>query len=386
MLERKWLTIIKLQSKIVDLEKRLKVAEKIISKSVRRFKTSTGEENESGTENLKKPVLKLNKAYKGHKDVINSVSIHPTEPVFASGSGDSTIRIYDYELQDQITILKGHTHSVNTISWEKETLVSGSSDMTLKLWKSANKTNEHDFAEFYCAKTLIGHEHSVSFVYNIEETDITVSCSRDKTIRFWDRNTAYCRRTISEYHSEWVRCCDANSNHFLSSGNDKKVFVFELDKLLNFEKSNQIVDCISCFEVHDNYVEAIQVYKKNDLNKVKTICITASRDKTIGVWNYLQGTQLLTFIGHENWVKDIALYEEFDFLISVGEDKTIRIWDLIKKKQININKGAHNHFICSAALHTGYRILVTGSVDRNSKVWKVTNSSSDDLLSQMIQA
>jgi WD40 repeat protein len=59
--------------------------------------------------------------------------------------------------------------------------------MTLKIWRSANKSNENDFAEFYCAKTLIGHEHSVSFVHNIKDTDISVSCSRDSTIKFWDR-------------------------------------------------------------------------------------------------------------------------------------------------------------------------------------------------------
>ena len=107
--------------------------------------------------------------------------------------------------------------------------MSGSSDMTLKIWKSANKTNQFDFAELYCLKTLIGHEHAVSFVYNIKDTDITVSCSRDKTIRFWDRGTTYCRKTIDQYHSEWVRCCDANSEYFLSTGNDKKVFVFSLN-------------------------------------------------------------------------------------------------------------------------------------------------------------
>lgn len=49
---------------------------------------------------MKNPIVKLNHTYKGHKDIINSVSLHPTEPVFASGSGDSTIRIYDYELKD----------------------------------------------------------------------------------------------------------------------------------------------------------------------------------------------------------------------------------------------------------------------------------------------
>lgn len=101
--------------------------------------------------------------------------------------------------------------------------------MAIKIWKSANKTNEHDFAEFFCYKTLIGHEHAISFVYNIKDTIITVSCSRDTTIRFWDRETSYCRKTINQFHSEWVRCCDSNNEYFLSSGNDKKVFVFSMN-------------------------------------------------------------------------------------------------------------------------------------------------------------
>ena len=49
------------------------------------------------------------------------------------------------------------------------------------------------------------------------------------------------------------------------------------------------MECINNFEVHDNYVEAIRVYKSKKLENIETICITASRDKTIGVWNYMQG-------------------------------------------------------------------------------------------------
>jgi WD40 repeat protein len=58
------------------------------------------QEPETEDKSLKNPVLKLNNIYKGHKDIVNSVSLHPTEPVFATGSGDSTIRLYDYELKD----------------------------------------------------------------------------------------------------------------------------------------------------------------------------------------------------------------------------------------------------------------------------------------------
>jgi platelet-activating factor acetylhydrolase IB subunit alpha len=381
LLERKWLTIIKLQSKIVELEQKLKSAEEIISKSVRHFKNVNQDENQEETA-LTHPVLKLNKVYKGHKDVINSVSIHRTEPIFATGSGDTTIRLFDYELQESITVLKGHTHSVNSVSWADNSLISGSSDMSIKIWKSANKTNEHDFKEFFCLKTLLGHDHAVSFIYNIPETEITVSCSRDKTIRFWDRSTTYCKRTLNEYHEEWVRCCDSNDKYFISSGNDKKIFVFGIEHLLNFDNTNKTIDCINSFEVHDNYVEAIKVFQKKFAD-LEAVCVTASRDKTIKIWNYLLGTELLTFIGHDNWVKDIFLYEEYDLLFSVGEDKTIRIWNVKKKKQVYCLNQAHDHFIATSDLHKEFKIFLTGSVDKTAKVWKLSNSTSDDLLNSI---
>lgn len=68
--------------------------------------------------------------------------------------------------------------------------------MTIKIWKSANKTNEFDFGEYFCLKTLIGHEHSISYLLNIKDTPFIVSCSRDKSIRIWDRETGYLRKTL----------------------------------------------------------------------------------------------------------------------------------------------------------------------------------------------
>lgn len=89
---------------------------------------------------------------------------------------------------------------------------------------------------------------------------------------------------------------------------------------------------MNTFEAHENYIEAIKVNKSKSLYDIKTVCYTASRDKTIKIWNFMTGNLLLEFKGHENWVKGLALIEDFDYLISIGEDKTIRIWDLIKKK------------------------------------------------------
>ena len=385
ILERKWSTILKLQSKLLELEKKLAVAEEFISKSVRHMKPTELTDNSEGKKQdvLTKPGLKLTKTYRGHKDSINSVSLHLTEPVFATGSDDSTIRIYDYELQDQLTVLKGHTHAVNSVSWTMHTLVSGSSDMSIKLWKSANKTNPFDFADFYCVKTLIGHEHSISMIFNVPETDFVVSCSRDKSIKIWDRASGYCRKTVANIHGEWIRCCDANKKHLVSSGNDMKVFVFDLDSLLNFDSKGTDVKVLNVFDAHENFVEKIKVYKENEIYDKKHVAITASRDKTIDVWDYMNGELIVEFKGHENWVRDLALIEDSNLIISVGEDKTIRIWDLIKKKQINVTHDAHEHFILSLDYHPSYRVLATGSVDKQAKIWKIMNVLTQDMLENL---
>ena len=45
-----------------------------------------------------------------------------------------------------------------------------------------------------------------------------------------------------------------------------------------------------------------------------------------------------------------------------------------------VKEQAHDHFICSCDFHPEYRILLTGSVDKYAKIWKITNSTSQDLL------
>lgn len=88
---------------------------------------------------------------------------------------------------------------------------------------------------------------------------------------------------------------------------------------------------MNCFEIHENYVETIKLYQKN-LGEHKNVCFSASRDKSIRVWNFLTGHLILELKGHENWVKGLAVVEKYHYLISIGEDKTIRLWDLQKKK------------------------------------------------------
>ena len=51
----------------------------------------------------------------------------------------------------------------------------------------------------------------------------------------------------------------------VTSGNDKKIFVFELIHLLNFESKNHMVNktgngFLNSFDTHENYIEMLQIF------------------------------------------------------------------------------------------------------------------------------
>lgn len=377
ILERKWFTIIKLQSKIIELEKKLAFAEEQLSRGVRKITT-----NEKNIEKIIHPSLQLKHIFKGHRDTVNCVAFHLSEPIFASGCIDGSIRIYDYELNEQNALLRSHTHSVNCLKWHGNQLISGSSDMTLKIWKDSKNDSNINPQDLVCFSTLVGHEHTVSDLVNINETELIISVSRDKSLRVWDLSTGYCKKTFLDFHDDWIRCLDIKSNLLASAGNGREIKVIDINhQILKGEEGldNLNIKFLSTFQGHDNIVETV-CFIKSENKELDNILLSGSRDKLVIAWNYLSGEIIHKFSGHENWVKDITVIPNSNFFISVGEDKTIRIWDISKKRCVYIERSAHDHFLTCCDILPEYMVLLTASVDKNSKIWQITNTQMENIL------
>ena len=388
ILEKKWSVIFKLNQKIMNLEEELaKSSQTIAYLKANGGTVRTQEKKLQGVEALKSidfPAIGKKREFTGHRDAITCLASHNTESFLVTGSSDSTLRVYDIELNCQVSLLRGHTHSVNGVDWYKNTIISCASDMTVRLWKSKNKQNALDFDGFYCSKTLVGHDHSVSQIKVLENSQFAVSVSRDCTIKFWDLEQQMCKRTLSDDEHEWLRCIDANESYIVTAGNDTRVWVYDLKKILssnNDGKSGNKVSqdsMVNNFPAHDNVIEQISIGYNVEKNKkpqeiLKTRCehivVTASRDKQIRVFNILKGDCILSFTGHENWVKDVQIIPEMAWILSVGEDKTFRIWNIDKKKQIFVRKGIHEHFVNRMVFDLPRMMVYTGSVDKSCKVW-----------------
>ncbi|KAK9685671.1 Lissencephaly-1 [Basidiobolus ranarum] len=175
-LEKKWTSVVRLERKIMTLEKEMsKMKEELSAAPIRKTAYSVDW------------IPRAPEKHKltGHRSAITKVAFHPIFSVMGSASEDTTIKIWDYETGEFERTLKGHTRVVTDIvfDFKGNYLVSCSDDLTIKVWDLTN--------DYKCIKTLFGHDHSISSVAFLPTGDKIVSASRDKTIRIWDFASGY---------------------------------------------------------------------------------------------------------------------------------------------------------------------------------------------------
>lgn len=120
-------------------------------------------------------------------------------------------------------------------------------------------------------------------------------------------------------------------------------------------------------------ISALKQLEKDGLEGMasyqQSFILTSSRDKLIRLFT-MQGELLHTFVGHDNWVKGLAMHPTGKYFYSASDDKTIRVWELTfgkEKKKIE----AHDHFIGTVKFHQKYGVLASAGNDTVIKIWSL---------------
>lgn len=123
----------------------------------------------------------------GHTDAITCLQIdetlsNPPYPVLMTGSWDRTVRIWNAESGQCVSILRGHTRGVRCLQFDSVKLITGGMDAKIKLWNW--KTGK-------CLRTLEGHRDSV--ISLCFDKQVLASGSSDSTIKVSPvPTTSYC--------------------------------------------------------------------------------------------------------------------------------------------------------------------------------------------------
>ncbi|EJF57842.1 nuclear distribution protein PAC1 [Dichomitus squalens LYAD-421 SS1] len=328
LLVKKWISVIRLQKKIIDLESRLAQALQENASMALNPANSNQRGNSDWLPAVTPPKLVLT----GHRANVNAVAFHPRYSTIVSASDDSTMKVWDWETGELERTLQGHTRRVSDCEFDSKgkLLVSGSHDLFLKLWDVDN--------DYKNIATFRGHEHSISTVRFLPGDERVVSASRDKTARIWEVATSHCIQVLRP-HDDWIRSASPSPDGRLlvTSCMDHTARVVEV--------ATGTTKCE--FRGHNNVVENAIFVPRNALPALAELLgtsgpthgkileessaayiLTASRDQKIKLWDTRANQCLYTFVGHDGWVHGLVFHPNGRYLLSAADDGSIRVWDL----------------------------------------------------------
>lgn len=297
----------------------------------------------------------------GHRDSVNTVAFHPIYSVLATASDDSSVKIWDWDSGEVERTLKAHTKRVSDCQFNSTgtVLVTCSYDLFIKLWNVDN--------DYQNSATLRGHEHSISSARFLNGDDRVISSSRDHTLRIWEVQTTHCVKVITP-HDEWIRCAvpSADGRYAITSSAD------HTSKIVDLASG----DVRAEFRGHDNVVEAAQFCPPHSAPAIRELlalkglgsspappgtsivfAVTASRDKTVRIWDAIRGQCLYTLVGHDDWVRSIVFHPNGQYLLTSSDDHSFRIWDL-KTGRCARKIEAHERFV--TCMSWGRQVVNTG--------------------------
>ncbi|PLW32011.1 hypothetical protein PCANC_20698 [Puccinia coronata f. sp. avenae] len=211
---------------------------------------------------------------RGHQEWVNTVKLdtksytssssrtsQATSPaklkLLYSGSDDGQIRIWNLATRQTLKILVGHVAQVQSLSLLKssvdhleDSLISGSLDNCLKLWKvkfnilrpssalssdGPHLVNQDDdeeeevqvSVEGTCERTMFGH---IQGVWSIDADKLRiVSASHDRSLKIWDRLTGKCVHTFVG-HRGAVSAVKLTDDKIISGGDDGEIRIWWFGK------------------------------------------------------------------------------------------------------------------------------------------------------------
>ncbi|KAF2971601.1 hypothetical protein GQX73_g1997 [Xylaria multiplex] len=182
----------------------------------------------------------------------------PAKPLIITGSRDSQLRVWrlpeagsrryiqtgppanDADCPYFIRTLQGHTHSVRAIAAHADTLVSGSYDNTVRVWRISTGETVH---------VLQGHTQKVYSVVLDVERNRCISGSMDSFVKIWDLETGSCLHTL-EGHSLLVGLLDLQDGRLVSAAADSTLRIWDPEEGRCQSALTAHTGAITCFQ-HD---------------------------------------------------------------------------------------------------------------------------------------
>ena len=260
---------------------------------------------------------------RGHKSLINDISISPSGFYIASASSDKTIRIwsnqYDYSSNKDIqsSVIKHHTAPVKSVDFsiDSRLICSGSDDKTVKIVSVADRK---------LLATLNGHKNWVKCTRFNRDSKLIASGSDDKTLRLWDVERKELCFTFDNEHKGAVNSVRFHPDNscLATACFDTKIRLFDI-------RSKQL---IQVYPHHAAPATCVAFHPSGNY------LASTSYDETIKIYDLRMGEVLYTLQSHEGAIMCVSFSNYGDYMATGGHDSNVGIWKTNLDSFTNLKK------------------------------------------------
>ncbi|RJE22558.1 wd40 domain protein [Aspergillus sclerotialis] len=327
----------------------------------------------------------------GHSDKVNSVVFSPDGMLIASGSVDSTIKLWNSTTGSLQSTLEGHSNSVRSVEFSPDgrLIASASNDGTVNLWDATGNL-KHSFRD---------HLGSVLSVIFSPDGSLIASCSADATVRLWD-TAGNLYHTLKSHSSAVHTVVFSPDCKLVASGSDDKTVKLwesttgELKHTLegHFDEVNLtlfshdgklIVSCsedktVRIWDAAGNLQHTLTSHSARVRSAVfspdSTLLATGSFDGTVKLWDPVKGTLQHDLKGDASWVLSLAFSPDGKKVASGFLDNMVKLWNAETGALLCDLKG-HSNRVIRVVFSPSGRFVASGSWDNTIKLWDTAQAN-----------
>ncbi|KAK6116269.1 hypothetical protein DH2020_049991 [Rehmannia glutinosa] len=301
----------------------------------------------------------------GHTSEVFACAWNPAVSLLASGSGDSTARIWTIDgpsnsnVQNELSSVvlrhfRGRTNEkskdVTTLDWNVEgtLLATGSYDGQARIWnRDVLPLDRNEGISWDLVSTLNRHKGPIFSLKWNKKGDFLLSGSVDKTAIVWDVKTMECKQQF-EFHSAPALDVDWRNNvSFATCSTDSMIYVCKVgeNRPIKTFAGHQIWTmkhdtCMLDLKEHTKEIYTVRWSPTgpgtNNPNR-QLLLASASFDSTIKLWDVDGGRVLHSLDGHSSFqsrdpVYSVAFSPNGEYLASGSLDKCVHIWSVKEAK------------------------------------------------------
>jgi len=167
-------------------------------------------------------------------------------------------------------------------------------------------------------------------------------------------------------HSDWVTCISTTLEQgdvLLSGSRDKTIIVWSLEGGDNFGTPRKAL------KGHSHYVQDIAISSDGQF------CLSGSWDGTLRLWDLNTGTTTRRFVSHDKDVLSVAFSADNRQIVSGSRDKTVKLWNTLGECKYTIQEDGHTEWVSCVRFSPSAAnpLIVSCGWDKLVKVWNLTN-------------